>query len=625
MLENTQILSNTADGGGGGIYNYNLGVITITQSTLAYNDAAGSGAGGGGIYAGGRGLTVQNSTLVENSADYFGGGIYISMNGSTVLEEVTISDNQAVGGAGFFGLQGSITATNLTISGNNATNNYGGIYISGASTSLFLANSTIAYNTRTNTAANGINALMNGDNAAASLVNTIMANNQEDNCSSFSPPTSLGNNLSDDANCGLTQTGDRPGVDPLLAPLADNGGLVQTHALIPGSTAIDAGNAAQCPTTDARGVIRPYDGDGDSLAVCDIGAVEVRHQISITDGMVTEGNSGSVTAVFTVTLTPTSTVAVEVDYTTANDTATSGVDYTPVSDTLTFSPGETEKIIQVSVAGDTDDEFDETFFVNLNNPLNADLLDAQAVGTIVDDDGLSALSIADQAILEGNSGTTALQFEVTLSPSSSSVVTVTYNTVNGSAIAGSDYTAKNGMLTYQPGETSKFISVDILGDIVDEGLSENFTVQLSNPVNATLADGQATGTIIDDDEARLSQNFGPQVLEGDSGLTPAVFTVTLSTPAAFIVTVDYEVFSGIGENGAQAGLDFVPISGTLTFQPGVVEQTYIVQIIGETMGEGDEVYSSLISNANVPISVNGSQAKILNDDDYLIYVPPILR
>ena len=115
------------------------------------------------------------------------------------------------------------------------------------------------------------------------------------------------------------------------------------------------------------------------------------------------------------------------------------------------------------------------------------------------------------------------------------------------------------------------------------------------------------------------------MLEGDSGLTPAVFTVTLSTPAAFIVTVDYDVFSGIGENGAQAGLDFVPISGTLTFQPGVVEQTYIVQIIGETMGEGDEVYSSLISNANVPISVNGSQAKILNDDDYLIYVPPILR
>jgi len=148
---------------------------------------------------------------------------------------------------------------------------------------------------------------------------------------------------------------------------------------------------------------------------------------------------------------------------------------------------------------------------------------------------------------------------------------------------------------------------------------------LSNPSNAAIADEEAKGTITDDDEARLSQGIGPQVLEGDSGNTPAIFTVTLSTPADFTVSVDFEVSSGYGADGAKAGEDFVPISGTLTFQPGDTEKTYTVQIIGDTIAESDETYSSLIRNANVPINVNGSLAKILNDDDFSIFLPLILR
>lgn len=628
ILQNTQVLSNTAAGIGGGIYNYTLGTILITQSDIMYNTAV--GIQGGGIYAGGKALDVQNSTIAYNSAATFGGGILASFDGPTTLDGVTLIGNEASSGAAFFSQTGSITATNTTVSRNNATNNYGGFYVSGPNTSLFVQNSTIAENSRTNTAGNGFNGIMRGNNATVSIVNTILADNQENNCSSSSNIISLGHNLSTDYTCSLSQTGDQPGVDPLLGPLADNGGTVYTYALVPGSPAIDAGDNANCALNDARGIMRPFDGDGDSNADCDIGAVEARHQLSIADHTLIEGNSGSATAVFTVTLSPTSTSTVEVDYTTVNDTALAGSDYTATADTLIFNPDETEKTISVFVTGDVDDELDETFFVLLSNPINADLLDGEATGTIIDDDGLPKLSITDQTLLEGNSGTKVMEFAVTLSPASASVVTVDYETTPDTALAGSDYTAVNDTLTFQPNETSKTISVDILGDNVDEGVSEAFTVQLSSPSNAAFADDEAIGTITDDDQARLRHEYGPHILEGNSGYTPAVFTVTLSTPADFVVTVDYEVSSGYGENGAKVGDDFLAATGTLTFQPGETVQNYTVQIIADTTDEADESYSSLISNANVPISVNGSLAQILNDDAYVddayaVFLPMIVR
>ena len=248
-LENTRVLSNTSGGYGGGIYNYNLGVITVTQSLLAHNTALGSQ--GGGIFAGGTALTVMDSTLDDNRAATFGGGLAVLMSGPTVLDRVTVSANRATSGAGLFSQQGAITATNLTVSGNSADNEHGGIYITGPNTRLFLMNGTITNNTRTNTAGSGFNGLITGNSASASFVNTILAGNQENNCSSFQPPLSLGHNLADDYTCGLTQSGDQPGVDPLLGALADNGGPVPTHALLQGSPAIDAGDNAQCPGSDA--------------------------------------------------------------------------------------------------------------------------------------------------------------------------------------------------------------------------------------------------------------------------------------------------------------------------------------------------------------------------------------
>jgi len=462
------------------------------------------------------------------------------------------------------------------------------------------------------------------NDAQASIVNTLLAYNQGQNCSN-TLPTSLGHNLSSDFTCEITQTGDIQGFNPHIVALADNGGAVQTHALAPTSPAIDAGDDAFCPAEDARGAARPYDGDGDGTPVCDIGAFEARHQIVVADSAVLEGDSGFINAVFTVTLAPTHTIAVAVDYATQDGGAVAGQDYTPLSDTLTFAPGETEKLIIVPVSGDLSDELDETFYVNLATSADVDLLDAQAEGLIIDDDGLPALTVADQSILEDNSGVVSLQFEVILSPESDVVVSVDYAALDDTAAAGSDYTAISDTLTFQPGDTSQTISVDILGDVIDEEVSEAFILQLSNPVNAALADGQAVGTITDDDSATLSHNRGPVVLEGDSGFTPAVFAVTLSTPTDFIVTVDYSVSSGYGDTGALAGEDFVLVSGTLTFQPGQTLKNYTVEVIGDPVGEYDEIFWSLISNANVAIFGNGSSATILNDDARMVYLPLIVR
>lgn len=623
IIENTEILSNTAEGMGGGIYGYNSGgAITLTNSLLAGNTAV--GIMGGGIEANGP-LYLRDTTVRDNSSASFGGGLKI--NNQAVLENVTLTGNQTAAGAAIFSQQGTITLTNVTVSENTASNNYGGIYVSGPGVSLYLRNSTIANNHRTNAVGTGFNGLIISNNASVEIVNTIFAGNDGRNCGGTTGNwTSLGYNLSSDFYCAFTQTGDQQGIDPLLGALADNGGATLTHALQPGSPAVDAGKNAPCPAADQRGVARPYDGNNDGTATCDVGAYEAQHQLTIADVSVLEGNSGTVTAVFTVTLTPDSSQTVTVDYATANNSATAGSDYTAVANTLTFNPGQTSKTISVPIIGDTSDESDETFFINLSNPANAAILDGQAVGTIIDNDGLPSLTISDQTVLEGNSGATNAIFNVTLSPAGSSIVTVNYATVNGTAVAGSDYTAVANNLTFAIGETSKQIIVPITGDNIDEGSSETFTVQLSGASNANLDDAQGSGTITDDDTARLSQTVGPQVLEGDSGTTAAVFTISLSTPAAFVVTVDYEVNSGIGASGAVAGVDFVDNpGGTLTYQPGETTQTFTVQVIGDTDSELDETFSTLISNANVPISVNGGIGHILNDDDFKVYLPSVIK
>ena len=222
--------------------------------------------------------------------------------------------------------------------------------------------------------------------------------------------------------------------------------------------------------------------------------------LSINDVSVTEGNAGTISAMFTVTLLPASTQPVTVAYATANGTATAGQDYVAASGTVTFAPGETTKPLSILVNGDLRDEDNETFVVNLSNPSNAVIGDAQGVGTILDNDPLPSLSISDAAVTEGNTGTTTATFTVTLSPVSGRTVSVNWATANGTAVAPDDYVAASGTLTFAAGTTSQTLSVSVRGETTVEP-NETFVVNLSGPINATITDAQGLGNILNDDAA----------------------------------------------------------------------------------------------------------------------------
>jgi len=176
-----------------------------------------------------------------------------------------------------------------------------------------------------------------------------------------------------------------------LDTLADNGGPTRTHALLSGSPAIDRVASAGCqpPDTDQRGFLRPADGDSDGTAACDAGSFEKDARpptLSIDDVSVTEGDSGTTEATFTVTLSQASGKTLTVGYATADNTADAPGDYTAEDGTITLQAGDTSEQITVPVVGDEVDEEDETFFVNLSNQAGATIPDGEGVGTIEDDD-----------------------------------------------------------------------------------------------------------------------------------------------------------------------------------------------------------------------------------------------
>ena len=155
-------------------------------------------------------------------------------------------------------------------------------------------------------------------------------------------------------------------------------------------------------------------------------------EISISDVVLTEGNSGSVAVQFNVTLSAPSTKTVTVDFATADGSALAGSDYQAAAGTVTFAPGETLQTITVNVKGDQLVEAQENFFVNLSNPANASIADSQGQGTIANDDR-ARLSISDVTLAEGNAGTTAFTFTVTLDAAVDVPVSVYYSTADGSA------------------------------------------------------------------------------------------------------------------------------------------------------------------------------------------------
>ena len=220
--------------------------------------------------------------------------------------------------------------------------------------------------------------------------------------------------------------------------------------------------------------------------------------LMVSDATLIEGNAGTHYAVVRVSLDVPSARAVTVNYHTADRTAVAGSDYRAVSGKLSFARGETSKSILVPVIGDRLAEPDEAFVVKISGARGAKIADCKGVVTILDDE--PRISIYDVSAMEGDSGTTLFTFTVSLSASYDQAVTVNYATVDGTATAPDhDYVAASGTLRFAPGETTKTITIQVIGDTIDV-LDETFFVNLGGAsTNALIVNGHGIGNIHDDD------------------------------------------------------------------------------------------------------------------------------
>ena len=222
-------------------------------------------------------------------------------------------------------------------------------------------------------------------------------------------------------------------------------------------------------------------------------------QVSVSDTQVTEGNSGTTQAVFQLSLNTPSPLPVSVDVTTGNGSALDGEDFRGLSTRVTFSPGEIRKDVVVTVNGDRQFEGDEFFTVTLSNAANAVLADNQGVGTITNDEVPLSLRVDDVQTREGNSGSRVVRVTVYLSEPATETIRFRYRTVDGSAIAGSDYRARTFDLEIRRGQTQKQAEITILGDRRTES-DETFQVVIFDVTGgAVIQDDTGVVTIINGD------------------------------------------------------------------------------------------------------------------------------
>ena len=324
--------------------------------------------------------------------------------------------------------------------------------------------------------------------------------------------------------------------------------------------------------------------------------------LSVDDVSVTENDTGTINANFTVKLSAASAQTVRVNFFATPaflpsiiSGATKGADFENLPGTLTFLPGETTQTISIPVKGDLLDEIDQFFHVFLTTPINALISDGKGVGTIVDNDAPPAITISDTTVIEGTSfqDQTLAVFNVTLNAPSEKAVSAQVTLQAGTALAGIDYFDFPTSVNFAPGSVSATISVPIVRDNIFEP-DETFFVNLSNPTDATIADGQAQGTITNDDpQPTISIVETSFAVEGAAGTTVNTqFDVLLSNPSSQTITVSFTTADGT----TTAGTDYVATSGTLTIPAGDISKTISVQVNGDNVDEADETYFVKLSN-----------------------------
>jgi hypothetical protein len=477
-------------------------LVTLSNNTITNNDA--------GIYNNGANTTISGNTFTANR--YY--GVFLD-EGSASINDDTITGASNVG----------VAAVSFVGNGGNSTGTLTHNTITGATTGLQMLDDTSgsdAFVPQLTAHFNRIvattTAIDNPQSATADLENNWWGCNAGPGNTGCGAVTGTGADfnpwfvLSASATPNVIVPG---GTSTVAADMTHNSdGAVPSGALPDLPAAFSASNGTMSPTTAtvhngaASSTFTSTNAD-DATANVTVDNQNVPVPItvnapsfSVDDVTHNEGNSGTTVYTFTVTKTGATNLASSVDFTTQDGTATvAGNDYVANSGTLNFAANETIKQFTVSVNGDTAFESDETFAVHLSNAVNAEIADADGTGTITNDDPAFSFSVNDVSQLEGNAGTTSFTFTVTKTGTAAQPSSVDFATSDGTAtVAGNDYVANSGTLNFAAGDTSQQFTVTVNGDTTAE-LDEQFFVSLSNPSNATVADGTGTGTIRNDDES----------------------------------------------------------------------------------------------------------------------------
>jgi len=353
-------------------------------------------------------------------------------------------------------------------------------------------------------------------------------------------------------------------------------------------------------------------GNTSELSLCVALNPVAQPEVFIGDASVVEGNAGSTMLAFPLYLTAAPPAGATVTWNTSNNSATTADnDFDFANGTVTFAPNETTQTLSVPVNGDTNIEPDESFFVLLNTATNASLGNTFASGIIKADDAMPSITIGNDTVTEGNSGTTPATFTVTVTPVPTYDVTAQYVTTPVAALPPGDFVTESGTIAIPAGSSTATITIDVNGDLTDEP-DESFFVNLYDPTNATIANDFGVGTIEDDDSSTPTLTVADvDVIEGNAGTALAIFTLNLTAAPPTPASVNFAT----ANNGAVAGFDYVADSGTVNFAAGQQTATVVIDVNGDTDPEANEpFFLNFSSPSGLAIDDAQAQATILNDD-----------
>ena len=671
-VTNSTFTGNAATTGGGAIYN--TATLVIEDSTFDQNTSGDNGPGGAiasVLGTAGGGLSVTDSSFTENVAGSDetgasnGGAIYALEGLSTLVSEITdsaFSGNIAVHGGGVTVGRGSVTIESSTFSANTVSGRGGAVYLAadGGVGSATIRNSTLSGNTAA--AGGGIGAANGNNGGTLSMVNTTLALNDahgidlRPNQASFtdSPATNpfhknlladntpancahtithndiinAGSQVSSDTSCGFTQNTDTESATVNLDVLADYAGDTQTHRLLAGSAAIDAG-APIGIATDQRGA--PIaDGDEDMTAVRDAGAYEFAgfSAVEFTAATFAEAEDNT-PAMISARRYGNLTLGTSASVQSTGGSATDTDDYDTVNATVTWAAGNADdKTVEVTINDDNIVEGDETVELTITPtvPAGVDLGAANPATLTINDveEGEFNLEATEYDVTEGtdavltitilrtggSDGETVLQLAT-----SDGGVPGSAGADDDSAEAGEDYTAVTEAVTFADGETSQDVEITITDDNLYEQDPESFTVTLTKTSgNGRLGDDTIANVRITSEDIAQTGTFS--FTETTNNVSEDDGTLTLNVQRVGGDNCQVDLTYTVNNGTADAGTDFADTGdGTLSFAAGdSANKPITINLTADDERESTEDFTVVIATAEPQDCQPGATATIGDDD-----------